>query len=241
VKALVTGAAGGIGTSLVERLSADGYEVVGVDLQEGAGIVGCDVSDRPAVDRLAARIGEVDLLVNNAAIWRFAPLEDVDPAEFQRVIDINLVGPFHLTQVFGRFMLERGAGVIVNVVSIAAAHISPYVGAYSASKAALVALTRQTAYEWGPRGVRTNAVGPGLVETEGAGMYHDPQVVEGRAAAVPLRRLGTGADIAEVVSFFASPRAAYVNGQVLFVDGGLSSALMGSLPRPGELPGGSGR
>jgi NAD(P)-dependent dehydrogenase (short-subunit alcohol dehydrogenase family) len=240
VKALVTGAAGGIGTAIVARLVADGYDVVGVDISGEGGTTACDVSDRAAVEALAAEVGRVDLLVNNAAIWRFAPLEDVNPGEFERVVAVNLFGPFYLTQAFGRLMVEAGAGSIVNVVSIAANHVSPYVGAYSSTKAALVALTRQTAYEWGPRGVRANAVGPGLIQTEGAGMYHDEAVVAGRAAAVPARRLGTGADIARVIAFLGSAQADYVNGQVIYVDGGLSTALMGLLPRPAEVPGGSG-
>jgi NAD(P)-dependent dehydrogenase (short-subunit alcohol dehydrogenase family) len=240
VKALVTGASGGIGACIVDRLADDGYDVTAVDIEPGPGGEACDVSRRAEVESLAARVGPVDLLVNNAAIWRFAPLESVAPADFEQVMAVNLLGPFHLTQVFGAAMLRAGAGAIVNVVSVAAAHISPYVGAYSPSKAALLALTRQTAYEWGPRGVRTNAVGPGLIQTEGAGMYHDEEVVRGRAAAVPTRRLGTGGDVAEVVAFLGSNRAAYVNGQVLYVDGGLSSALMGLLPRPSDVPGGSG-
>jgi NAD(P)-dependent dehydrogenase (short-subunit alcohol dehydrogenase family) len=240
MRALVTGAAGGIGTAVVDTLAEHGYEVIGVDLHGGEGIVACDVSDRAAVDKLAADVGHVELLVNNAAIWRFAHLEDVEPEEFWRVLQVNIGGPFNLTQTFGRSMLERGAGSIVNVVSIAANHISPFVGAYSASKAALVSLTRQTAFEWGPKGVRANAVGPGVIQTEGAGLYHDPAVVAGRAAAVPSRRLGTGPDIAKVVAFLGSEDAAYVNGQVLYVDGGLSTALMGILPRPDGMPGGSG-
>ncbi|MST33720.1 SDR family oxidoreductase, partial [Acidimicrobiaceae bacterium USS-CC1] len=160
---------------------------------------GC--GSRGAVEAAAVAIGPVDLLVNNAAIWRFAPLEDVDPAEFERVLQVNLLGPFNTMQAFGRQMLARGRGAVVNVVSIAAAHPSPFVGAYPSSKAALVALTRQAAFEWGPRGVRVNAVGPGMIRTDAAGMYHDPEVVAGRAGAVPLRRLGTGEDIAEAVAW----------------------------------------
>jgi len=241
-RAVVTGAAGGIGRCIATRLEADGWDVVGVDVAAGSGplpIELCDVSDRHAVESLGAAVGAVDLLVNNAGIWRFAPLEDVDPAEFERVLQVNLLGPFHLTQQFGRGMIKRGHGAIVNVVSIAAAHPSPYVGAYPSSKAALVALTRQTAYEWGPRGVRTNAVGPGMIQTEAAGMYHDPEVVRGRSAAVPLRRLGTGEDIAQAVAWLGSDQAAYVNGQVLYVDGGLSTSLMGILPRPADVPSGA--
>jgi NAD(P)-dependent dehydrogenase (short-subunit alcohol dehydrogenase family) len=236
-RAVVTGAARGIGAAIADRLVTDGFDVIRLDVLDAAGVVGCDVTDAAAVRRAAESVGAVDVLVNNAAIWRFAALEDVDPSDFADVLDINVRGPFLTTQAFGRGMLDRGRGSIVNVVSIAALHPNPAVGAYSASKAALVALTRQTALEWGPRGVRANAVGPGLIVTEGAGMYHDEDVRRARASAVPMGRLGTPDDIADVVSFFASDQSAYVSGQVLYVDGGLSSSLMTTLPRPADTPG----
>jgi len=237
-RAVVTGAARGLGAAIAQRLVADGFEVVRLDQIAGDDVLACDVSDRAQVDAIAAEVGPVDLLVNNAGIWRFAALEDVDPADFDRVLQVNLGGTFHCTQAFGRGMLGAGGGCIVNIVSIAAAAANPSVGAYSASKSGVLALTHQTALEWGPRGVRANAVGPGLVPTPGTGtVYDDERVREVRAGAVPLRRLGTDADIAGVVSFLASPDAAYVNGQVLYVDGGLSQALMTLLPRPADVPG----
>jgi NAD(P)-dependent dehydrogenase (short-subunit alcohol dehydrogenase family) len=242
-RAVVTGAARGLGAAIADRLTADGYEVVRLDVLPGDRdsddtVLHCDVSDRAAVEAVADSIGPVDVLVNNAGIWRFGALEDVDPADFERVLAVNLGGTFHCTQVFGRSMLAAGRGSIVNIVSIAAAAANPSVGAYSASKSGVLALTRQTALEWGPRGVRANAVGPGLVPTPGTGtVYDDPAVREVRAGAVPLRRLGTDADIAGVVGFLVGPDAAYVNGQVLYVDGGLSQALMTLLPRPAGVPG----
>ncbi len=236
-RAVVTGAARGIGAAIADRLEVDGFDVVRLDVLGGGGVLRCDVTDAAAVRQIAESVGDVDVLVNNAAIWRFAALEDVDPADFDAVLDINVRGPFLTTQAFGRSMLRMGRGSIVNIVSIGALHANPAVGAYSASKAALVALTRQTALEWGPRGVRANAVGPGLIATEGAGVYHDPEVRRARAEAVPLRRLGEPGDISEVVAFFASDASAYVTGQVLYVDGGLSSSLMTTLPRPAGMPG----
>ena len=150
---------------------------------------------------------------------------------------LNFGGAFNCTQAFGRSMLDRG-GSIVNIVSIAAHSPNPMVGAYSPSKSAVLALTRQTAVEWGPRGVRANAVGPGFVPTEGTGdVYGDPAVRAIRAGAVPLRRLGEPADIANVVGFLAGADAAYVNGQVIYVDGGVSESLMTLIPRPEGVPG----
>ncbi len=236
--AVVTGAARGIGAAIATRLAADGFDVVRLDRDPGSdGVMECDVADHAGVRRIADDVGPVDVLVNNAGVWLFSPLEDTPPERFAAVLDVNLGGTFNCTQAFGRSMLDRG-GSIVNVASIAAAAASPSMGAYSPSKAAIVALTRQTALEWGPRGVRANAVGPGLVPTPGAGgVYHDPRVRQVRAAAVPLRRLGEPVDIANVVSFLASSDASYVTGQVIYVDGGISQGLLTLIPRPADLPG----
>jgi NAD(P)-dependent dehydrogenase (short-subunit alcohol dehydrogenase family) len=236
--AVVTGGARGIGAAIAHTLAARGLEVVRLDREPGPGVVECDVADRARVEEVAAEVGPVAVLVNNAGQWRFGPLEDVTPADWDAVMATNLGGTFHCTQAFGRSMLAAGRGAIVNVVSIAAAAANPMVGAYSASKAAVLALTRQTALEWGPRGIRANAVGPGLVPTPGTGtVYDDPGVRAVRAGAVPLRRLAEPQDVANVVAFLASDEASYVNGQVLYVDGGLSQALMTLLPRPAGVAG----
>ena len=244
MRAVVTGAARGIGATIADRLATDGFDVVRLDLHESEGVRACDVTDASAVEATAAEIGDIDVLVNNAGVWPFGALEDVSSAQFRAAIDVNLMGTFHCTQAFGRPMLDRDPGTrggtpaIVNIVSIAAHSANPSVGGYSSSKSAVLALTRQTALEWGPRGVRCNAVGPGLVPTPGTGaVYDDDRVSAARASAVPLRRLGEPEDISGVVSFLVSPDAAYVTGQVLYVDGGLSQGLMTLLPRPDDLPG----
>ena len=239
--AVVTGAGRGIGAAIARRLEADGYRVYRLDVNPGPGVIVCNITDEAAVNRVAEEIaadGPVEVLVNNAGHWRFGALEDVSSEDFRAVLDVNVLGTFHCTKAFGKSMLAAGTGSIVNIVSIAAYRGNPSVGAYSSSKAGVVALTEVTALEWGPRGIRCNAVGPGLVPTEGTGnVYDDPRVREVRAGAVPLRRLGTPEDIAEVVAFFASDRAAYVNGQTVYVDGGISKALMSMLPRPYDVPG----
>jgi NAD(P)-dependent dehydrogenase (short-subunit alcohol dehydrogenase family) len=239
--AVVTGAAQGIGAAIATRLGAAGHDVVRIDLAGDEETVACDVADHRQVAEVAARVtaevGPVDVLVNNAGIWRFGPLDAVDPVDFRRVLDVNVGGTFNCTQAFGRTMLDRG-GSIVNIVSIAAQVANPAAGAYSPSKAAVLALTRQTALEWGPRGVRANAVGPGFVPTPGtAAVYDDPDVRSARAGVVPLRRLGDPADIAGVVAFLAGPDAAYVSGQVIYVDGGVTQSLMSLVPRPDDVPG----
>jgi NAD(P)-dependent dehydrogenase (short-subunit alcohol dehydrogenase family) len=231
MQAVVTGGARGI----VDRLRKDGYDVVSLDVLEEPGTIRCDVSDAADVRRVAEQIGPVDLLVNNAAIWRFGAFEDVTVADFDLVLGVNVRGPFNCIQAFGASMLARGSGSIINIVSIAAEHADPAVGAYSPSKAALLMMTKQVALEWGPRGIRCNAVGPGLVPTRGATVYDESDIRERRAAAVPLRRLAEPEEVAEVVAFFGSDRASYLNGQVVYVDGGLSNSLMTTLPRPAHI------
>lgn len=246
-RAVVTGAAQGIGAAIAARLRADGMEVIAVDRRPPAsdqpgGASGswavCDITDADAVNRLAAEVGPVDVLVNNAGIWRFSPLVDTPLADARAVLEVNLLGTLLCCQAFGRSMITAGRGSIVNIVSTNAEQVSPGTGIYPASKAAVLALTRQIALEWGPLGVRANAVGPGLVPTEGTGnVYDDPAVRAARSAAIPLRRLAEPADIADTVAFFASDRSSYVNGQVVYVDGGLTQGLMGLLPRPAATGG----
>jgi 3-oxoacyl-[acyl-carrier protein] reductase len=232
MRALVTGASRGIGLAIAQKLQEDGLEVVRVDIG-GDAEERCDISDEAQVAALATRVGPVEVLVNNAGLWRYGNLLNTPTADLERVIKVNLLGTLYCTRSFGAAMVERGRGSIVNVVSISALAPSPSVGTYSSSKAGIVALTRQTALDWGPHGLRCNAVGPGMIVTEATSdAYADAQVMEGRARAVPLRRLGTPRDIAEVVAFLSSERAGYVSGQVIYVDGGLTQALFELLPYP---------
>lgn len=235
-RAVVTGAGRGIGAVIAQRLEEDGYEVARLDIA-GDGVIRCDVTNDDDVRAAAEKVGPVDVLVNNAGIWRFTPLRDTSSEDFLDVIKVNVLGPFQMARAFVDGMIARGGGSIVNIVSIAGTNASPAVGSYTPSKAGLLALTRLMAVEWGPLGVRCNAVGPGLIPTEGAGVYGDPEVKAARAAAVPIGRLGTPLDIANAVAFFASEQSSYVNGQALFVDGGLTQSLMTFLPRPKGVAG----
>lgn len=236
LKAVVTGGARGIGLAISERLAKASYEVLALDIDGSDNTIPCDVSDEKAVAAVAAKIGPVDVLVNSAGIWKFGPIESTTVDDFAHVLDVNLKGAFNTIKHFGSGMLMKGKGSIVNIVSIAAKQANPAVGSYGPSKAALVSLTEQVAIEWGPRGVRCNGVGPGLIPTPGTNnVYNTEAMREIRAKAVPLQRLGSPNDIAEAVYFLTSEQSAYINGHILYVDGGLSKALMTLLPRPGDL------
>lgn len=230
--AVVTGAARGIGRAIAARLAADGFAVVVLDVDpEGgaaaAGAVGgrfvaADVSDQRSLAAAAEEVGPVQVLVNNAGIWRLGPLLAQRGDDVAAVVSVNLLGTLRCTQAFASAMGPGGA--IVNLSSAAAAMRAPGVGVYGATKAAVEVLTAQLAHELGPAGIRVNAVAPGLIVTEGTAAANDAERGRRRAAAVPLGRLGDPGDVADVVAFLVSPAARYVSGQTLAVDGGLSGA-----------------
>ena len=250
---VVTGAASGIGRGIALAFAAAGGKVVALDReaegcartadevkQQGATALAlaCDVTDADEVAGAAAdtlkTFGRCDVLVNNAGILRPGDVASVSLADWNGLMQVNLTGYLTCAQAFGRDMLARGAGALVHIASIAASQAQGFSGAYSVSKAGVVMLSRQIAFEWGPRGVRSNAVSPGLVRTPmSEAFYQAPGVLERREAVVPLRRVGTPADIADVVVFLASERARYVTGQEIVVDGGFAHTLMSHVPRPG--------
>jgi 3-oxoacyl-[acyl-carrier protein] reductase len=234
--AVVTGAGQGLGEAIARRLAADGCEVVALDIDDdraaavAADIDGrflhCDVADPDAVRAAAAAVGPTDILVNNAGIWFTEPTLEAIDEHLQAVVAVNILGVLYCSKAFVPSMIARGAGSIVNLSSGAAKSNSPGYGVYPASKAAVISLTRQLAMEWGPAGVRVNAVGPGVIQTErnranfeGAG--------KSRASRVPLGRTGVPADVADVVSALCSHDMRYVSGQIVYVDGGLSAGVPG--------------
>lgn len=244
---VVTGASGGIGRALLAGFSGLGARVIALDYRAenamdaaaevgGTGI-GCDISDPGAVASAAlqvADLGGADVLVNNAGILRPGPLAEVTLQDWQAMLRVNLDGCLLSAQAFGAQMAAKGRGALVHVASISASQPQPFSGAYSAGKAAVAMLSRQLAYEWGPQGIRSNVVSPGLVLTPlSQGFYADPQVRAAREALVPCGRIGTAGDMADAAVFLASDRAGYINGQEIVVDGGLSQTIMGTVPRPG--------
>lgn len=234
-KAVVTGAGRGIGAAVARRLAADGHEIVAIDRErEGveatAAAVGgtaavVDVADFEAVADLAAATGPVDVLVNNAGIWRLASLVEAAPADLWSVLEVNVGGTMACTRAFAPAMAGRPGACIVNISSAAARTASAGLGSYAASKSAVETLTRQWASELAP--IRVNAVAPGLVVTEGTAPNYEGEAGRRRAAAVPVGRTGVPDDIAAVVSFLVGPQAGYVSGQIITVDGGLSAGQPG--------------
>lgn len=248
--AVVTGAGGGLGRAISRVLASAGARVVLLDrdlaaCEETASVVGgvaqclrCDVTDpedvASAADETARAHGAADILVNNAGLLRPGPIATLTLEEWNRLLSVNLTGYFLCAKAFGRQMLSRQRGTVVHVASIAGRHPQPWSGAYSVSKAGVVMLSQQLAVEWGPSGVRSNVVSPGLVRTPmSEPFYRIPEVLERRSEIVPLRRVAAPDDIADVVAYLVSDRARYVNGEDLCVDGGFGRVLMGLVPRPG--------
>ncbi|MCW2644571.1 MAG: 2-hydroxycyclohexanecarboxyl-CoA dehydrogenase [Pseudonocardiales bacterium] len=225
--AIVTGASGGIGSAIADRLSADGFTVVRADLDGASSPV--DVADPDSVAQwagaLIADVGKVDVLVNNAGVWRHAAIADVSATDARRVLDVNLLGAWWCTQALVPVMSAGSA--VVNLSSTAAAVASRALGLYPASKGGIEAMTRQLAIELGPRGIRVNAVAPGLIRTAATEARYADGSRDGLLAVLPLARAGTPEDIAAVTSFLASDDAGYVTGQVITVDGGLTVAGVG--------------
>ncbi|WP_330271096.1 SDR family oxidoreductase [Lentzea sp. NBC_00516] len=233
-KALVTGATSGIGRSIAVKLAEAGATVYltgrraelgkeTVALIEQAGGTGhfivSDVASVDDVRKLAEEVGEVDVLVNNAGIFPFSPTPEQSVDVYQQVFDVNVRGTYFLTAALAPAMVAKGKGAIVNVSSIAAVVGTPVGSVYNASKAAMDALTRSWAIEFGPAGIRVNSVAPGPVATDKA-LAEAGEVFEAIAKDLPLQRVGQPEEIAEAVLFLASDKASFITGSVITADGG---------------------
>ncbi|MFM2263461.1 MAG: hypothetical protein RI959_2137 [Pseudomonadota bacterium] len=250
---VVTGAASGIGEAVARGLVAAGARVALLDkdaagAERGAQVLrnqggaawafACDTSSpeqvQAAAQKVQAELGDCYALINNAGLLRSGALADVGLQDWNAVLSVNLNGYLLCAQAFAEPMRRVGLGSIVNVASISGLFPQTGSGAYSASKAAVLLLSRQMAVEWGPQGVRSNAICPGMIRTPlSAKFYEEPGFEAKRAAVTASRRVGEPQDIAEVALFLASPRSGYVNAAELAVDGGMTSMLMDMVPRPG--------
>jgi NAD(P)-dependent dehydrogenase (short-subunit alcohol dehydrogenase family) len=242
--AFITGGARGLGAEIVRRAKAAGWEVAIFDLsREQAAEVLADVPDAQffegdvtdeasivaALDALGAA---PDILINNAGIVTFRPLIETSTEEFTKTIAINLIGACTVARLCAERMIPRGSGSIVNITSTGGIATSPGTHSYAAAKRGLGAMTELMAQEWGPLGLRINAVAPGMIDGGmSTDIYRDRDIAERRSQGVPSRRLGTERDIAEAVIWIASEAASYVNGHELVVDGGLTKGTMSMIKR----------
>ncbi len=235
--AIVTGAGQGIGQAIARKLAAEGAIVVVTDLDEasaiqtadalpGAVAIRADVSDRQAVqamaDRVVQQFGRVDVLVNNAGWDKASPFVDSDPADWDRAIAINLYGVLHTCKAVLPLMAARGGGAVVNLGSDAGRVGSSGEAVYSAAKGGVIAFTKSLAREMARHQVRVNCVCPGPTDTALFASFAGPKLREALTKAIPFRRLGQPADVANVVAFLASDEASFVTGQTVSVSGGLT-------------------
>jgi NAD(P)-dependent dehydrogenase (short-subunit alcohol dehydrogenase family) len=233
-KALVTGATSGIGRAIALKLAEAGAPVYAtgrraehgkqtVELIERAGGTGhfvvADVANLDDVRRLAAEVGEVDVLVNNAGVFPSSPTPEQSRHDYDQIFDVNVRATYFLTAALVPAMVARKKGAIVNVSSMAGQIGTPESSVYNASKAAMDALTRSWAVEFGAAGVRVNSVAPGLIRTDMA-VDMLGEIFEPVSQSTPLARAGEPEEVAEAVAFLASDRAGYITGAVLLADGG---------------------
>jgi 3-oxoacyl-[acyl-carrier protein] reductase len=240
--AMVTGGLRGIGQAIALAMAGEGAEILiaGQSMDRAAQTeqeiralgrrcvtLQADVSDEEAVRRMIAttvqRFGGLDILVNNAAIALFKPIEELTPAEFSRVLDVNVKGPW-LCAKYAFPELKRRRGTVINITSASGHYGGASAGgsAYDASKAGLRQMTCSLAAEFGPYGIRVNAIAPGVIVTErmGGEVFVASEVARHEIGRTPLRRLGHPADVGSVAVFLASDDAAYINGATIILDGG---------------------
>ncbi len=233
--ALVTGATSGIGRAAGVQLAAQGATVIvhGRDAARGAAVVaeiennggsarfvGAELSQPAEALRLAEEVGEVDILVNNAGFPSFGPSEELPADTLDELFAVNVQAPYLLVSVLAPKMAARGDGVIINVASRAGTRGRSNSAAYGATKAALTSFARSWAAEYGPAGIRVNAISPRPVYTNAA----NRELFDFWGKTTPLGRAGEPQEIAEVIGFLASPRAGYITGTNIAVDGGSTAA-----------------
>ena len=233
---VVTGGSQGIGEACVRRFAREGAKVVIADIADrsgqalagelGALFVHCDVGSKAEVDALVAQTmrvhGRIDVLVNNAGIFKEAEFLDVSEADFDAVLRVNLKGAFLVGQAVAREMVRAGRGSIVNMSSVNGVLAIPNIASYNVSKGGINQLTRVMALSFADKGVRVNAVAPGTIETELAAkaVLTSAEAKARVMMRTPMKRLGQPAEVADAVAWLASDAASYVTGEIVVVDGG---------------------
>lgn len=239
--AVVTGGSRGIGQAIAEGYAEMGAKVVlasrkaealeevrkGIVAAGGeAHVIPTHMGDMEGIDRLVRetldKYGTIDILVNNAATNPiFCGTGDVEEPAFEKIMEVNVKGLFFLTQQVGKVMCDKGSGTVINVSSEAAFCPTPFLGVYSVSKAAVNMLTKVFAQEWGPKGVRVNAIAPGLVKTHfSEALWGNEAILQAALNSIPLGRMAEPEEMVGLCIFLASDASKYVTGQVILIDGG---------------------
>lgn len=218
-RALITGGASGLGAAAAERLRADGIEVISVDLSSSADHQ-VDIADDAAVQALASAIGPVDILVNCAGIvGPNKPLIETTADEWRRTIDVNLLGTVATIRAFAPGMVARGWGRIVNLASMAGKDGNPNLAAYSATKGAVIALTKSVGKELAQTGVLVNVIAPAVIDTP-MNAKTDPAVLQYITDLIPMKRVGRPDEVAELIAWLTSDRVSFSTGAVYDISGG---------------------
>lgn len=218
-RAVVTGGMSGLGAACAERLARDGLEVVRLDIVDGADRV-VDITDESSVDRVCRELGGVDVLVNSAGVvGPNMPLWEVPTQDWRRTFEVNVDGVFTMCRALVPGMVERGWGRIVNISSMAGKDGNPNLSAYSASKAAVIALTKSLGKELAETGVSVNAVAPAVFETP-MNASTAPEVLERLTSLIPMKRLGRPEELAALVSWLVSDECSFSTGAVYDISGG---------------------
>jgi len=226
-RAIITGGESGLGAACAERLRADGIDVITFDVSPDADYR-VDVTDAASITAAVAAVGPVDILINSAGVvGPNVPLIDTDPAAWERTFDINVHGTFRVIHAVAPGMVKRGWGRIVNIASMAGKDGNPNMAAYSASKAAVIGLTKAIAADFVRQGIRCNAVCPGTVDTPSlrgriAAAADPAQAERDFIARQPMGRLAVVDDITPLLVYLASDESRFVTGQALSVDGGVT-------------------
>ena len=227
---VITGGSRGIGAAMVRRFAAGGDRVYflyassvdsarALEAETGAVAIQCDVSDEVQICDAFAQIPRVDVLINNAGIADWGPINWVEPDRFRRIMDVNVTGTYLCIRAALPSMLERKDGVILNVASMWGLTGASCEAAYAASKAAVIGLTKSLAKELGPSGIRVNAAAPGVIQTDMLKNLSSEDL-EALRLETPLETLGHPEDVAEAMWFLASPAASFITGEVLNISGG---------------------
>ena len=240
-RALVTGSSQGIGLALARGLAEAGAQVVlnGRDAGKlaaaateipGAIALAFDVTDhdaaRASIDRFEVETGPIDILVNNAGMQHRAPLEDFPAEAFERLLQTNIASVFHVGQACARHMIGRGRGKIINIASVQTALARPSIAPYTATKGAVGNLTKGMATDWARHGLQCNAIAPGYFDTPlNAALVADPQFSAWLEKRTPAGRWGNVEELVGAAIFLASDASSFVNGHILYVDGGITASL----------------